>query len=136
MVYDNNGTKKEVPHYCIDEAHNIVGVMIAPDDNNKNQVVKMRQLALKFGDQVQVGFIRGHDIFHALNITVMRSLNWPLPAITLTKQECTHIMAPIIKNVLAKLKNTSIIKRKVMYGLVAFQGMGLKNLYTLLGERY
>ena len=44
-----------------------------------------------------------------------------------------HILAPISKSILAKLKIVSTIKLKFMYGPVAFQGMDFKNLYTLLG---
>lgn len=45
--------------------------MLSPDDNNSSQINRMHQIAIKFGDIVQVGFI-WHDVFHALNSTVMR----------------------------------------------------------------
>ena len=60
-------------------------------------------MTLKFNDKVTVGIIRGNDVRQALKSSIMLSLNWPLPAITLTEAECTHIMAPVIKSVLAKL---------------------------------
>ena len=40
---------------------------------------------------------------------------------------------PIIKSVLAKMQIVSTIKRHVLYGPIHLQGMGFKNLYTLLG---
>ena len=123
----------EVPHYHTDEGHRALGVILAPDDNNRSQVDRMRNIALKFGDRVRVGFILGHGVFYALNSIVMRSLIYPLPAITLIEAECTHIMAPILKYVLNKLQIVSTIKRDVIYGPVFFQGMGMKTLYTLLG---
>ena len=133
MMYDDVGTKIEVPHCHTDEAHRTLGVMLAPDDNNTLQVSRMKDIALKFGDNVRVGFIRGFDIFHALNSTVMRSLVYALPAVTLTEEECTSIMAPILKNVLNKLQIVTTIKRDVLYGPTTYQGMGLSNLYTLMG---
>ena len=63
----------------------------------------------------------------------MRSLIYPLPDVTLTEVECRHIMAPILKYVLNKLQLVSTISRDVIYGPVAFQDMGMKNLYTMLG---
>ena len=74
MMYDDEGTKIEVPHCHTNEAHRSLGVTLAPDNNNKGQVSRMKNIALKFGDNVRVGFIRGYDMFHALNSTVMRSL--------------------------------------------------------------
>ena len=72
-------------------------------------------------------------MLHALNITVMRSLIYALPAVTLTEEQCTNIMAPILKNVLNKLQIFTTIKRDVLYGPTTFQGIGLRNLYTLMG---
>ena len=34
MIYDDGGTKKEVPHCYIDDAHKTLGVMLTLDDNN------------------------------------------------------------------------------------------------------
>lgn len=78
--------------------------MLAPDDINKSQIKRMRQISSKFGDRVRVGFIQGEDVRLALTSTVMRSLVWPLLAIILTKQECKHITVPAISHVLSKPK--------------------------------
>lgn len=106
---------KEVHHCRIDASYKSLGVVLAPDDNNTIQIKRMCQIEVKFGDGVRVGFIKGHDVFHGLNSIVIRSLNWPLPVIALSKKECIYIMAPIIKQVLAKLKVVSTIKRKFIY---------------------
>ena len=74
MMYDDLGRRKEVPHCHTDVAHKTLGVMLAPDDNNKIQVKKMRQISSKFGDRVQVGYIQGEDVLFSLTSTVMRSL--------------------------------------------------------------
>ena len=74
MMYDDVGGRKEVIHCHIDIAHNTMGVMLAPDDNNRSQVIRMRQISSKFGDRVRVGFIKGEDVLLALTTTVMRSL--------------------------------------------------------------
>ena len=66
----------------------------------------------------------------------MRSLNYPLPANTITEKECAHIMAPILISVLAKMKIVSTIKRDVIYGPVHLQGMGFKMLNTQLGANH
>ena len=76
---------------------------MAPDNNNIIQIARIRNMTMKFSDKVRVGFIRGHDVLQALNSTITRSLNWTLPAITVTEEKCTHTMAPVIKHVLAKL---------------------------------
>ena len=95
-----------------------MGVMLAPENNNRSQIVKMRQISRKFGDRVRVRFIRGHDVLQELNITVMRSLNWPVPITTLTEREFKYMMAIATKKILSKMKIVTTIKRKVIYGPV------------------
>lgn len=69
-----------------------------------------------------------------LNSTFMMSLIWPLAAIPLTKNYCKQIMAPAISHVLYKLKLVKKMKRKVIYSPLYLQGMGLTNIYTLMGS--
>ena len=87
MMYDDVGRWKEVTHCHTDVVHRTLGVMLAPDDNNKSQVKRMRQIFSKFGDRVRAGYIQGEDLLLILTSTVMRSLAWPLPEITLTNQQ-------------------------------------------------
>ena len=61
-------------------------MILIPDDNNKLQVSRMKDIALTFGDNVRVGFIRGFDMLHALNSTVKRSLVYALHVVTLTEE--------------------------------------------------
>jgi len=72
MTYGDVGYRKKVPHYHTDGAHKTLGVMLAPDDNNRVKK-RMRQISSKFGDRVRVGFTQGDDVLLALNSTSMRS---------------------------------------------------------------
>ena len=122
-INDDNKDRTIVPHCHTNEAHKTLGVMLAPEDNNESQVSMMRKIASQFGDSIRTGFIKGHEVMHALLTTVMRLLNWSLPAITISEEECTHTMAPIIKYVLAKMQIVTSIKRDVIYGPIHLQGM-------------
>ena len=73
---DDNSNMKIVPHCHTDDAPRTLGVMLASDDNNTVQVVRMRKITSYFGDTIRAGFIKGHDVLHALHSTVMQSLNW------------------------------------------------------------
>ena len=36
-MYDDIGSRKEVPHWHTDDAHKILGVVLAPDNNNMSK---------------------------------------------------------------------------------------------------
>lgn len=42
MMYDDIDGRKVVPYYHTDEAHKPLCVMLAPDDNNKSQIYRLR----------------------------------------------------------------------------------------------
>lgn len=44
-MYDEIGGRKEVQHCHTDEAQKSLGVMLAPDENNKSQMSRMRQIS-------------------------------------------------------------------------------------------
>lgn len=59
--------------------------------------------------------------------------DYPLLALTLTEDDCDHIMKPVLKRGLPKVGICRNVLRDVVYGDIAHQGMGLHNLYTTMG---
>lgn len=71
MMYVNTGTKNELLYCHTNATHKTLGVMLTPNDKNIQQVNRMRKFVLKVGNKVHVGLMRGHDIFHVINSTVI-----------------------------------------------------------------
>ena len=67
MMYDDVRGSKEVPYCHTDVAHKKLGVMLKPDDNNKSQIIIMRQISSKFGERVRICFIKGEDVLLAMS---------------------------------------------------------------------
>ena len=65
-MYDDKGNRIIVPHCHTDDAHRTLGVMLLPEDNNATQIEIMKAIAVKFGDKIRVGYIKGHDVMQAL----------------------------------------------------------------------
>ena len=67
---------------------------------------------------------------------VMKSLEYPLPACTLTETQCDAIMWKVRKVFLPKAGINRNLKKEVVYGPQAQQGLGLKNLYYTQGIKH
>lgn len=64
----------------------------------------------------------------------MPSLEYPLPALTLTEKDCKYIMAPVIE---AGLHSVAICKkfpRAVAYGPIEEGGIEINNIYITQGS--
>ena len=68
-----------------------------------------------------------------MNMTIMKTLEYPLVALTLTEAECDFIMAPVLAGGLPRAGICRNIPRSVLYGSLDHQGLGMHNLYTTMG---
>ena len=67
------------------------------DGNQKAEVIKLRAKAEAFAYQVRTGFVSKAEAWQALRSTIMKTLEYPMEAISLTKSQWDYIMAPILK---------------------------------------
>ena len=132
-VMNAEGSREKLEILEVDEAKRMLGVFLAVDGNNKTQVEEMRKIADLWYEKVRVGHLTRYDAWMALNSTVMKTLEYPLLALTLTEEECKKIMAPILKGGLPKIGMCRTLPRKIVYGSLKNQGMGIHNLFTTQG---
>ena len=111
----------------------MVGVFLAPDGNNKAQVEKMTTKAISAGEKNKFSNLERNSAWTALQSTTMKSLQYPLPALTLSSTECTKIMWNALKRVLPKCGINRRIPRSILYGSTSRQGFGVKDLHLLQG---
>jgi hypothetical protein len=63
----------------------------------------------------------------------MNTIEYPLPSLTLTERECTHIMARILMGGLPACGICCNFPCDVVYAPSKFQGVGLRNIYITMG---
>ena len=77
--------------------------------------------------------IKGHlsptEAWLALETTIMKSISYPLPALTLTEKQCQFIMAPALKAGLNASHICRSFPRNVLYGSKKEGGFGLPDIY-------
>jgi hypothetical protein len=87
----------------------------------------------KWNAFTRAGQLQWNEAWYALNATVMRTLDYPLLALTLTARECSYIMAPILSRGLPACGICRNFPRDVTYAPSKFQGIGLKNPFITMG---
>ena len=130
---DHTGQLQNLPEKQYNESACTLGVHLAPDGNNDAMVNTLRQKAEEWKANIQAGYLNRHKAWLALNTTVMKSLLYPLPALTLTEAQCAKIMAPVISAGLNCLGVSSKMPRKIVYGNKDEFGLGIINLYHYQG---
>lgn len=132
-VLDHAGIRQVLQSHGVDIGMETLGVILAPDGNNRDAISHMRKKATKWAALIQTGHLQPTDVHLATESRIMKSLEYPLLALTLTEKECSHIMAPVLDACLSKSHVCRKYPRALTYGPVEEMGLGFHSLYTLQG---
>lgn len=133
IMEDTNYQAEELEALEVYNAAEMLGVYLAADRNNDEQVEELREKGEEWVDKTRAGLTNKYKAWLSLNTTVMKSIKYPLPALTLTEAKSKYIMASILK---AGLQNSGIcanMARVAVYSDRKFQGLHLKNPYIKSG---
>ena len=79
------------------------------------------------------GHLNPTEAWFALETTIMKSIEYPLPALTLFQTECKKIMAPALQAGLNASHISRTFPRDVLYGDKKEGGFGVPDIYYLQG---
>jgi hypothetical protein len=135
-VPDHNDVEQVLEQLDVTEGRCTLGVHLAPDGNNSAAISHLRKNAEEWKAYITTGHLNKKDAWLATESTIVKSLLYPLPALTLTEKDCTYIMAPVLE---AGLQNSAICKnypRVVTFGPKEESGLNLPSLYTQQGIQH
>jgi hypothetical protein len=107
------------------EARGTLGVFIAMDGNWREEVRVLKEKTITFAEQLRVGSVMPNEAWYSFNVTVMKSIEYPMAATYITEKEWTEIMKPLVGIVLQRSKFAKTFPRDVFYSSGTFQGLGV-----------
>ena len=110
-----------------------LGVFLAPDGNNKAQFKDLEDKIKKWAMRISRGYITRYAADVALRTTIFRTVEYPLAAVTFTRNQCKALPRPILKAALPKLGIARTTGRKYLHGPLKYQGCDIPNIYTKMG---
>ena len=128
--------RRPIERLPVNKAMEILGVIIAPDGNSRDQVKKLRSITEEWASAVRSRHIRPAEAWEYYQTTVRKSLEYPLAATTLNKRQCKHIEAPALQAGLKQSGLPSNLPRELVNGPKSMQGLGSPDLYFVQGEKH
>ena len=86
----------------------------------------------RMGKKVRTGCIDRRDAWQALTMTIMKKVQYPLLALTLSESECNFIMAPALSAGFPKSGICRTTHRSLVHVCKEYQGLGLHKLHTTM----
>ena len=130
---DKDGQRQHLQYLSAEKAKEMLGVFLAPDGNNRTQIKEMKKKTQYLGELVRTGHLDRHEAWTSLTLVALKSIEYPLPALTLSEDECVQIMWPLLRSYLPKSGLNRHFPRDILYGQVDKHGIGLKNIYLTQG---
>ena len=133
FVTDCNGERHLLARLELSKAKETLGIWFAPSGSAVDQVKEMRKLTENWADQFRTGKLSRPEAWLALTTTIWKTLEYPLNALTLTKEECEYVMAPAISSGLNGAGICRNLPKALRHGPTSYQGLELPHIYTIQG---
>ena len=113
------------------------------DGNNEAQIKNLRDKGKLFANHIRTSSLSHDESWHAFKTTILKTLEYPMEAINLTKKEWNYIMAPVLQATLPKSGIVRTFPHTVLYASQKFSGLGiihpfyhqhLKHIHTCLEQ--
>ena len=126
-----DGTRETIRRLEPDEAEKTLGIMMAPDGDERAQEKKLRSAATEWAEKIKTGFLLKRDLLPMIRTTIMKTLEYPMALTTLSKKAWEKILSPILQVGLPKGGICRNFPRVVIFGPTQLQGLGLPHPYAL-----
>ena len=131
-VLDHKGQRVVLDKLGPDDTKETLGTYVAPSGTMEDQVENMVAASKKWADQIRAGKLNKTNAWLALKTTIWKTLEYPLPALTLTYDQCETIMRPALRAGLNASGMCAIFPQALVFGTEKHQGLGLHHLYTIM----
>lgn len=86
----------------------------------------MKENSIKWADQIRTGRLKCSEAHLALHSTLWKTLTYPLPCTTLSKQQRNEIMAPALHQTLPAMGVYRHFPRHVVHRPLSHMGLGIR----------
>jgi hypothetical protein len=138
FVNDVSGDRRASPRLETSEAFATLGVHLGPEGSQLAAYDHLLDTAKSWADKLRTSFLKEHrtsflkeqEANAALKTAILKKLEYPLPALSLTETQCVAIMRPVLAAALPKAKYNPNFPWSPLYGPRGHQGWEIHNLYT------
>jgi hypothetical protein len=110
------GTASPIEQRSLQQPAEALGIFGRPDgDIMRDEVKYLQDRVFTWSDGLCMGHIRKDAAWYCLNTTIMKTIEYPLLATTLSRQDIHQIMSPLLKVVLNSFNVQKNLKISLWY---------------------
>ena len=125
LSLDSHGAPSPIRRLEVHQAQEALGIQMRPDRQMKDQVQHLRRRAMEWCDALRTKRLKKSEAWCCLNSTIMKTIEYPLMATTISKEDLQSIMRPILQTALPLCGYQKHLPRKLVHGSIQVQGSGV-----------
>ena len=133
QVKDEHGKLHDMQMLDASVAKEMLGVSLSLDGNTTEQLKVIKEKMSNYAEHIRTGHLNRHEAWINLTMIAMKTLEYTLPAMTLTQEQYKSIMSPLLKYFLPQMGLNRNIPRDLLYAPKEVQGLDVKSPYIMQG---
>jgi hypothetical protein len=129
-VTGTDGNPVTIDRLEINESKELLGLQLRPDGDCSDQVKRLRKKTIQWAENIRTGHVDADDAWYCLINTILKTVEYPLMATTMTKEELTHVIAPMLEAGLPRSGIQKKLARVLVHGPLDVQGLGIPHPHT------
>jgi hypothetical protein len=121
------GEVDPIERRSVTESAEALGIHGRPDGQTADEVKFLRERVLTWADNLRTGQIKKELAWYCLNSTILKTIEYPLMATTLTRHDTHQIMQPLLKAALNSCGIQKNLPGKLVYGTLRSRGLGIQD---------
>lgn len=110
-----------------------LGIMFTIDGSMKDEVGYLKTKVTAWCDKIRTKKMSKKEVWYALTACIMRTINYPLMATTMTKAEIHKFISPLLQVALPKSGYYRKISHDLVFSSTKFRGLGLTHPWVTQG---
>ena len=127
---DTHNQQDIVKQLEVHDSYETLGVLLSADGNQDDEIEYLHKKSSKWADRIRVSFLGESEAAKALQTTIIKKLEYPLLELTLSRNECDHILWPLYNAILPKTRINRHFSRTVLRAPGGHMGLEFPCLYT------
>jgi hypothetical protein len=119
-----------VPFISPTDSYRTLGVFLSPSGSTKKAYEILLGYSKEYASAVASSTITSKESYVSYTMFLIPKLCFPLPALTLTEQQCNRIQSPALNATLPKLHMNQHTARSIIHGPLELGGINLPHVYT------
>ena len=132
-ITDNDGIQQKLQQLPSTDSEKALGIEFSPSGDMKAEANYLRQKALEWADKVRSGHLTHQEAWYCLRSTVLRTIEYAIPATTFSYKQTESFMRPILTIGLPRSGICRNISRQIVYSPIKYQGFGIRHPFISQG---